>query len=174
MTRKSQLGRKMLEMMMVLGLMGVLSVTGIYMYKGAMNDVRADGIVKDVLARASQKKGNLELGRSGVGKKMVYTPEYKKKDGSETTKGRYGYSFEIDSANSNYETIIIQTKEKEISTGVCKSLKSKFKTYKKGTFSRVLVVGGESNGANILIDDCPNKIPSLKFYVSYSISQELT
>ena len=168
MIKKSQFGRTILEMTTVLGIMGVLSVTGIYLYKSAMNDVRADGIIKDVLARASQKKGNLELARSGVGKKMVYTPEYKKKDGSETTKGRYGYSYKID-PDSDYETIIIQTKEKEISTAVCNSLKSKFKTYKKGTFSSVLVAGGESSGTNILIDDCPNDIPSLKFHVSYYV-----
>ncbi len=77
----SQLGRTMLETMMVMGIIGILSITGIYMYKNAMNGVRADAIIKDVLLRASQVKGNADLNRSGIGKR-VYTPEYKKTKGN--------------------------------------------------------------------------------------------
>ena len=93
----SQLGRTMLETMMVMGIIGILPITGIYMYKNAMNGVRADAIIKDVLLRASQAKGNDDLNRSGVGKekdlsgnvtikKRVYTPEYGVTTTGSTTK----------------------------------------------------------------------------------------
>ena len=165
-----QIGRTMLETISVMAIIGVLSVTGVYMYRQAMNSVKADAILKDVLVRAGQTKGNLDMERSG-GKKLVYTPEYKKRDnkGEEiaTTKGRYGYTFEIDSSSKS-SLVIIRVKG-SITSAVCDSLKSKFNTYKKGTFLKVIAkdTGTVTKDTNILNDPCPEEISSLKFYVGF-------
>ncbi len=161
---KSQSGRTMLETMMVLGIMGVLSVGGIYMYRRGINDVRADGIMKDVLARASQEKGNADLSRSGVGGKLVYTPDYKSKSGKYKTKGRYGYTFEIESSSTS--------KNIEIKVGggipkdVCNALKTKYKTYQSTPLKKIVVVGGTKT-IDILKRECPDEIPTLKFVFEY-------
>ena len=74
--RQSQSGRSVLETMMVMGIIGMLSVTGLYLYKRAITDVYAEGIMKDVLARALQKKGNkdLELKSFGMQRKRWLKP----------------------------------------------------------------------------------------------------
>ncbi len=130
--RRTEQGRTMLETMMVLGVIGILSVTGVYTYKKAMNDVRADGIIKDVLARAGQKKANADLQHSGLGKKRVYTPEYKKTDGSETTKGRYGYVYDVlhhGVTNKGEEYVLVKMLT-PVNASVCNSIKSKLQVYK--------------------------------------------
>ena len=146
--RQLQLGRTMLETIMAMAIMGILSVTGIYMYKDVMNGVRADAIIKDVLLRASQIKGNDDLNHSGVGKKMVYTPEYKKNASLPgdplTTKGRYGYSYQIiDACTNAVDTACAKRLTKKISNSeyavvklnsvitpaVCDAVKGKLETY---------------------------------------------
>lgn len=171
---QSQFGRTMLETISVMTIIGVLSVTGIYMYRQAMNGVKADGIIKDVLARASQVKSNADLNRSGVGvkkdndgnivsvKKRVYTPEYKKTT-SDTTKGRYGYSYKlIDACTSEHDVSCSRSYVKKknsseyvvieltngITPAVCESVKGKLTAY-DGRYPKVVCMYNKSDGAFI-------------------------
>ena len=128
----SQTGRTMLEIISVMGIIGVLSVTGVYMYQKASNTLLADGIIKDVLMRASQAKGNDDLNRTGRTKKMVYTPEYLKKsketgevsgenvEGYEygsAVKGRYGYSYVIEDMTTSPFNVNIRDLTKTYDNG---------------------------------------------------------
>lgn len=167
---QSHLGRTMLETIMVIGLMGVLSVVGIYLYRQAMDGVRADGIIKDVLVRASQAKGNADLGRSGIGKKTVYTPDYKKASGEDKTKGRYGYEFKVvysnfNSSDKNYY-VVVKTSGNSITPKVCNALKSKLLSYKnnsKGEVTCMTNADPSGNSKNCTSLTCPEN-DSENFY----------
>lgn len=140
--KQSQFGRTMLETIMVMGIIGVLSVVGIYMYKDAMNGVRADGIVKDVLLIATQNNANMEASHMGSGKR-VYTPKYggsydnANLSSSKRISGRYGYSFEVIGSISSWESskkvhyIVVKTSGKQITPAVCASLKGKMMAYNR-------------------------------------------
>ena len=185
MKRTSQFGRTMLETISILALIGVLGVTGIYMYKKGMDSVRADSVVKDVLIRAEQKNANDNLNDMGT-KKNVFVPEYKKGTGDASeyrTKGSYGYSYEI--TYSAAHAVVVKTNDTIITPGACNAIKSKLMTYDTKKSPRVvcavqnplqgndIVRNCVNDATDIISNGCPDEnIDNLYFVVAFGQSVE--
>ncbi len=185
MKRTSQFGRTMLETISILALIGVLGVTGIYMYKKGMDSVRADSVVKDVLIRAEQKNANDNLNDMGT-KKNVFVPEYKKGTGDASeyrTKGSYGYSYEI--TYSATDAVVVKTNDTIITPGACNAIKSKLMTYDTKKSPRVVcavqnpIQGNDivrncvNDATDIISNGCPDEnIDNLYFVVAFGQSVE--
>jgi hypothetical protein len=150
MKKTSQFGRTMLETISVLALVGVLGITGIYMYAKGADSVRADSIIKDVLARAAQRKSNAEL--SGMGsKKKIFSPEYgKKKEESGKIKTEYetsgsaGYTFDVKYSISN--AVVVKVSGAKIPTSLCNAIKSKSLTYDSGSTAHIACILDSDTG----------------------------
>ena len=144
MKKTSQYGRTMLETISVLALIGILGITGIYMYAKGADSVRADSIIKDVLARAAQRKSNAEL--SGMGsKKKIFSPEYgtKKKEAGKIkteyeTSGSAGYTFNVKYSISN--AVVVEVSGAKIPTSLCNAIKSKSLTYDSGSTAHIACI----------------------------------
>lgn len=191
---QKEYGRTMLEIISVMGIIGVLSMVGVYSYQQASNSLLADGIVKDVLLRASQIKSSDDSNMTGHTKKVVYTTEYKNKKEEYKTKGRYNFRYEIvdmytntaDSAHSKlytkiYESssnkgqyVVVKTdpKGKSITRGVCEAIRGKLLAYGEN-LPKIICINRqkpeENNiaaciGNNVIKNGCPDDSSSELYF----------
>ncbi len=152
MKKISQYGRTMLETLSVIAIIGILGVTGIYMYAKGADSVRADSIIKDVLARAAQRKSNAEL--SGMGsKKKIFSPEYgtKKKNDEKIiteykTSGSVSYTFDAKYSISN--AVVVEVSGAKIPISLCNAIKSKSLSYNSGSTAHIACILDSDPGKN--------------------------
>ena len=146
---------------LILGVVGFISVYGVYFCQKLLNEARAEEIVTNVFELAKQEKERIDAKDPMVEEDTTIVKNYRREG------KRYGFKVKEGATST---LIKIETDKKSISRGVCRALQKKFsEDLWWGVFKKVLIVdrmGDEKT--DVLIYDCPHaSIRALRFYMEF-------
>ncbi len=192
MKKISQFGRTMLETISVMAIIGVLGVTGIYIYVQGMNSARADAMIKEILTLSAQQKSNLELTKMGS-KKKIFVPELGGRahvDDPSVPARPHNGNFEVAGSISNVVAIKFNSNE-DISPALLNALKSKAISYGSNATSHIAgiltklpkngdgdikaksLINLDDNSDNILKKDSSEKLEDLYFVIKFDVKDTI-
>lgn len=190
MKKISQFGRTMLETISVMAIIGVLGVTGIYIYVQGMNSARADAMIKEILTLSAQQKSNFELTKMGS-KKKIFVPELGGRahvDDPSVPARPHNGNFEVVATISNVVAIRFNPNG-DISPALLNALKSKAISYgsnatshiagiltslpKKGVGIKAKSLINPDDNSNILKKDSPEELEELYFVIKFDVKDTI-
>ena len=155
---RDQFGRTMMEMMAILAIIGILSVSGLQMYAKAMNTIRVNHLMEKVYLLANQIR-NKEIEKTNR-RKAFDLP---------TVDETLAYGFAFNGSASGYKNKQIKVViTGDFSAKICKILKKKIKAQEYSGLEDI-----RANTTSLKENDCPNdKISSMSFIIDSTFTKE--
>ena len=151
--KHNQFGRTLIETLAILGVIGILSVSGLQLYAKAMNTIRVNHLMEKVYLLANQIR-NEKIEKTGR-RKSVDLPS------AEKTLS-YGYSFNPAASGLSDSKINVVVKG-AFSNKICKMLKKKIGTEEYAGLEDIKA----NNSTSLKVTGCPDtEITSMTFVIN--------